>query len=148
MGLQPDDSRSPARQIVDELRRQIALGELKPGSQVPSNTEIRAHYNVSNQTAQNAISALKNDGLVYSVPGRGVFVRTDLDRDELLTRIAGSQASPEIYSDLLTRVSELDKAQDVLSEEVAELRKRLEVVEQRQDADTGGRGASSLSADH
>ncbi len=147
MSLRSDDSRSPSRQIVDELRRQIALGELKPGSQLPSNAEIRAHYDVSNQTAQNAISALKNDGLVYSVPGRGVFVRTDLDRDQLLQRVTGSQASPEMYSDLLTRVSQLDQAQNVLTEEVAELRKRLEVVEKHQDSDASDRGESSLAVD-
>jgi len=148
VGLRSDDSRSPSRQIVDEIRRQIALGELKPGSQLPSNAEIRAHYDVSNQTAQNAISALKNDGLVYSVPGRGVFVRTDLDHDELLKRLAGSQASPEMYSSLLTRVSELDEAQNILTEEVAELRRRLEVVEQRQDSASSDRGESSLAVDY
>ena len=146
MGLRADDSRSPSRQIVDEIRRQIALGELEPGAQLPSNAEMRANWEVSNQTVQNAVSALKSDGLVYSVPGRGVFVRTDLDQEELLLRVAGSEVSPELYRDLLARLSQLDEAQSAFTEQLAEIRQRVEVIE-RHVTNSPDRGESPLGAD-
>lgn len=148
MPLRSDDPRSPARQIVDEIRRQIALGELKPGAQLPSNAEMRNEYDVSNQTAQNAISALKNDNLVYSVPGRGVFVRSDFDHDELLKSVAGDDASSELYGDLLARLEKLGEAQSALSGEVADIRRRIEMIEQRHEAERLSSGQSPSVADH
>lgn len=131
MALRPDDPRSPARQIVDELRRMIALGELEPGSQLPSNAEMRTQYSVSNQTAQNAISALKNEGLVYSVPGRGVYVRSDLDQDDLLGQIAGDGEQPELYEDILQQLLKLGEAQTDFADALNEIKRRVAAVEER-----------------
>ncbi len=143
MAQRPDDPRSPARQIVDELRRMIALGELAPGAQLPSNAEMRNRYNVSNQTAQNAISALKNDGLVFSVPGRGVFVRSDFDQGDLLGQLAGDDQQSELYGELLARLEKLDEAQSNLAEAVDEIRARVQHIEER---DGGVRAESDRSS--
>lgn len=132
MVLRPNDPRSPARQIVDDLRRRIALGELAAGDQLPSNAEMRTLYEVSNQTAQNAIAALKRDDLVYSVPGRGVFVRTDLDLDDLRSQLSGDEGQPELYGDLLARIVELDDAQSKLTQALADITERVEIIEERQ----------------
>lgn len=135
MVLRPNDPRSPARQIVDDLRRRIALGELAPGDQLPSNADMRTMYGVSNQTAQNAIAALKRDDLVYSVPGRGVFVRTDLDPEHLRGQLGTDNEQPELYGDLLARISELSNAQSELARALVEIEERVEVIEERQQAD-------------
>lgn len=71
----PSDNRPPARQIAAELRAEILSGEHPPGSQLPSTAQLMERFGVPNQTVQNAVSALKEEGLVEGQRGRGVFVR-------------------------------------------------------------------------
>jgi len=63
------------RQIADALRGRINRGDLAPGAQLPSEAELRQEFEVSRITVRNALSALVNEGLISSEPGRGSFVR-------------------------------------------------------------------------
>ena len=65
-------SRSAA--IAAELRRQIELGELPPGAQVPSTREITRRWGVAMATATKVLTELKRDGLVSALPGVGTIV--------------------------------------------------------------------------
>ncbi|MFJ8490766.1 winged helix-turn-helix domain-containing protein [Streptomyces sp. NPDC094038] len=60
--------------MADFLRRDIAEGTYPPGSQLPPAREIQERFQVADSTAQNAYRSLKQEELVYSVKGRGVFV--------------------------------------------------------------------------
>ena len=63
------------RQIADDLRSKIESGELAPGSQLPTEFELRERYNnASRNTIRDAIKWLSNYGLVSTHPGRGTFV--------------------------------------------------------------------------
>ncbi|MEV6400797.1 winged helix-turn-helix domain-containing protein [Streptomyces sp. NPDC051907] len=68
------DPRPPYAQVADILRREILEGAYLPGSQLPPAREIQERFKVANSTAQNAYRCLKQDGLVYAVQERGVFV--------------------------------------------------------------------------
>lgn len=65
----------PYLTIATDLRAKIDSGELPPGAQVPSVTEIAETYGVSRSTARRALDVLKNQGLTESVPGWGTFVK-------------------------------------------------------------------------
>ena len=53
---------------------------LAPGSAAPSETELAARHGVSRMTARNAVLVLRQEGLLYVVRGRGVYVaRRKLD---------------------------------------------------------------------
>jgi GntR family transcriptional regulator len=73
--LNPADDRTPFRQIADHLRDAINRGDLDEGDQLPSETELMAHYGVARMTARRALQALQAEGLVKAEHGRGVFVR-------------------------------------------------------------------------
>ncbi|MGH3755526.1 MAG: GntR family transcriptional regulator [Pseudonocardiaceae bacterium] len=73
--VNPGDQRSPYRQIADALRAEIESGALRPGDPIPSNVTIMNRFTVASSTAQRAVRTLMSEGLVESVPGRGVFVR-------------------------------------------------------------------------
>ncbi|MBT2208698.1 MULTISPECIES: GntR family transcriptional regulator [Actinomadura] len=73
--IDPTDPRSPSRQIADDLRKEIRDGVLAPGARLPSERELVERYGTSPQTARQAVSHLKGEGLVVGMPGRGVFVR-------------------------------------------------------------------------
>lgn len=73
--------------IVDDLRERIDSGDLGPGARLPSTRELIESYGVSTQTVQRAISVLRSEGVVESIPGKGVFVRSALS---LQTRAASA----------------------------------------------------------
>ncbi len=91
MGLTPNDSRKAYVQIADELRSEIRAGVYRPGDKLPSTTDLVARYEVANMTIQGAIRLLRDEDLIYRVQGRGTFVRSDIDLDQLAVE---GEASP------------------------------------------------------
>ncbi|ELS53629.1 GntR family transcriptional regulator [Streptomyces viridochromogenes] len=81
-----DDPRPPYVQTADALRKQIQDGRLAPGAKLPSARELQEQFGIANSTAQNALRVLKEEGLIYSVQGRGVFVRQLSPREQFLKR--------------------------------------------------------------
>jgi GntR family transcriptional regulator len=73
--VDPASDRPVYRQIADHLRRSIEVGELPPGSQLPSEASLVNEYQVSRVTARRALAVLVSDGLVVPEHGRGWFVR-------------------------------------------------------------------------
>jgi GntR family transcriptional regulator len=67
------------RQIAEDLRVQIESGELEPGSQLPTELELREKYSASRNTVRDAIKWLINLGMVATRPGQGTFVVEDMD---------------------------------------------------------------------
>ena len=70
-----EDRRPPSRRIADQLREQIVQGGLKPGDRLPSERELAALHGAARNTAREAITILRNEGLVDAQHGRGAFVR-------------------------------------------------------------------------
>lgn len=68
------DSRPIFRQIVDNIRRQIATGELEPDSKLPSVRGLAIQLTVNTNTVAKAYSELTAQGWVESRPGLGLFV--------------------------------------------------------------------------
>ena len=62
----------PYMQIAGQLRKGIASG--KYSDPLPSVKEIAREAGVATGTVSRAYEVLKKEGLVYSVPGRGMFV--------------------------------------------------------------------------
>ncbi|MGX9920960.1 GntR family transcriptional regulator [Streptomyces sp. NPDC002248] len=126
------DPRPPYAQVADILRREILEGTYPRGSQLPPAREIQERFKVANSTAQNAYRRLKQDGLVYAVKGRGVFVRQEpepgkhhgtitsyLLRDEIASeaRVAATEFADLSDEELLAREAELDRRWVVVREE-------------------------------
>jgi GntR family transcriptional regulator len=62
------------RQIAEDLRQKIESGQLGPGSQLPTELELRELYDASRNTIRDAIKWLTTRGLVETRPGQGTFV--------------------------------------------------------------------------
>jgi GntR family transcriptional regulator len=62
------------QQIADALRKQIDDGTLAPGSQLPTEMELRERYSASRNTIRDAVKRLSSQGLIETKPGRGTFV--------------------------------------------------------------------------
>lgn len=79
-GLDPDDPRPPYKQVANALRAAILTRKFEPGERLPSGTELAATYGVARMTVQQAIRLLRDEGLVVSRQGSGVFVRERTER--------------------------------------------------------------------
>jgi GntR family transcriptional regulator len=79
------------RQIAEGLRQQIESGKLASGSQLPTELELRDHYNASRNTVRDAIKWLINLGLVETRPGQGTFVVEDID--PFVTTLSGNPST-------------------------------------------------------
>lgn len=74
MAYRPQDQALYA-QLADTLRDRITSGALPPGSVLPSETELMTEYGISRPTARAAFTALRNQGLITVIHGKGSFVR-------------------------------------------------------------------------
>ncbi len=70
-----EDTRAPYLQAAEVLRREITGGRLRPGDKLPSSRELQQQYKIASTTVQNALRVLREEGLIYSVQGKGSFVR-------------------------------------------------------------------------
>lgn len=67
-------------QVADVLREEITNGVLPPAAPLPSEAQLMVRFDVSRPTARSAIAALRAEGLVTVLHGKGAFVRLATDR--------------------------------------------------------------------
>ena len=75
MALDPDDPRPPYQQVANALRAAILTRKFVPGEKLPSGNELAQRYGVARMTVQQAVRLLRDEGLIVSRQGSGVFVR-------------------------------------------------------------------------
>jgi GntR family transcriptional regulator len=78
------------RQIVDQICRAIATGQLVAGDQVPSVRALAEQLVINPNTVRRTYAGLIRDGVLESHPGKGVFVaerRAIYTKAERLRRI-------------------------------------------------------------
>ncbi len=63
------------KQLANELRRLIRTGQLKSGDRLPSIHELTMETGLAQNTIRSAVAVLRDEGLVVTAPGRGVFVK-------------------------------------------------------------------------
>ncbi|MDT0451959.1 winged helix-turn-helix domain-containing protein [Streptomyces hesseae] len=117
MSLPRDSHTPPYRLVADEIRKQIRSGRIKPGERVPSSRDLEAEYEIANMTARSALRLLRDEGLIYSTPGRGNFVCDPLPPEPSTT--AGT--------------SKPEPADHMPTPEYEELSQRLDAVNARLD---------------
>jgi len=69
------------RQIHQQLRNAILLGEYKPGDKLPTEKELGALHGVSRVTSAAALAELAREGLVQRLPRRGTTVSVPATRE-------------------------------------------------------------------
>ena len=86
------DDRPLYLQIVDEVRRAIVLGVLKPDEPLPSVRELAGELRINPNTVQQAYRELERDGAVYVRRGQGTFIAQnsggEAERRELRRNVA------------------------------------------------------------
>jgi GntR family transcriptional regulator len=72
-------------QVAADLRAQIKSGSLPVGEKIPSMTQLRELYNVSNTVVRDALNELRREGLIVGQQGKGVFVQQKPDTSDAVS---------------------------------------------------------------
>jgi GntR family transcriptional regulator len=72
--IQPASAEPIYRQIVEQLRRLIAGGQLTPGDLLPSVREVAGLHAVNPMTVSRAYSLAEGEGLLQRLRGKGMAV--------------------------------------------------------------------------
>ena len=73
-------------QLKEHLIVAIARNDLKPGDRLPSQRELRKQYGMSHMTIRRAIDELLHEGVIFAIPGKGLYVagkKDDAEADPL-----------------------------------------------------------------
>jgi GntR family transcriptional regulator len=62
-------------QLAALIRAEINSGTLSKDDLIPSESYLQQTHGVSRVTVRKAMEVLRNEGLVYTLPQRGTFVR-------------------------------------------------------------------------
>jgi len=78
-------SRTPIyEQIKEQIIKLINCGELKSGDQLQSLRQLSSELSININTVKRALSELEEQGIVYSVAGKGVFIADKPNSDAYL----------------------------------------------------------------
>lgn len=78
--IDPDDPRPASQQIANFLRAAILTRKLAPGEKLPSGPQLKEQFGVAKNTVEQAMRILRDEGLVVSRKGSGVYVRERTER--------------------------------------------------------------------
>lgn len=81
INLDPRDARPLYLQIMDEVRRALVVGTLRPEDPLPSVRELAAELVVNPRTVSQAYHELEREGVVYVRRGQGTFVSPGAQAD-------------------------------------------------------------------
>lgn len=71
------------RMVIDFITSKIEDGEYKKDERLPSDREVSEKFDISRLDARKAFSSLESMGYIYSLQGRGRFVKKNIQRIEL-----------------------------------------------------------------
>ena len=71
--------------VVEQILKKLQTGELKPGSQLPSQRELAQFLGVGRSSVREATNALAVMGYLEVLQGKGTFIRSDLPSTDIST---------------------------------------------------------------
>ncbi len=108
-------------QIKNQIKAQIVVGELKADEDLPGMRTLASDLKVSVITTKRAYNDLEQEGYIYSMPGKGSFVKKlneEVVRENALSEIE------KYFTDAMT----VAKAAGIDIEELQEILKTLDEV--------------------
>ncbi|MFD9789667.1 GntR family transcriptional regulator [Streptomyces sp. NPDC059070] len=105
------------REIADDLRGRIEVGQLAAGARLPSEAALARQYKTSTPTIRNALDVLQLEGLVDKRHGDGNFVRRACRRLDYMSGEGATEPSEPLSVELWirVRVAEIQASGEVAS---------------------------------
>ncbi len=116
-----NDKRPIYEQITERFRNLILSGVLEPDEKLPSVRSLAVELSINPNTIQRAYAELERSGFLYSVKGRGNFVKADETQKEQQRAILLDELEKQIRNCLNQGVKKdvlRKRVSDILKEEV------------------------------
>lgn len=123
--LSQADGRPMYRQIMEQIKRRVAVGDWLPGEQLPSIRELAAAVRVSVITIKRVYLELEREGVIVTQQGKGSFVAEDLELSQKL-----HEQELEVHLQNSVRVA------SILGLDPQELQERLAHIYKSRNEDT------------
>lgn len=122
------DSRPIYEQIVENFKMQMYKGILQEGDQMPSVRSLAIELSTNPNTVQKAYTELERQGFIYTVKGRGNFVKGDA----LLKENKKNELVKEIV-ELFSEAHEIGLSLEELIAEITSNLKDISTGEEKHD---------------
>jgi GntR family transcriptional regulator len=121
--IEPNSAIPVYRQIIDQVRYQIASGALRPGDRLPSVRDLARQLPANQNTVLKSYNLLAQSGLVSRRQGDGTFVedvRTTLKKSERVRQLSSvlAQAAAQAVHFQIGR----DEVHELLDREIDALK--------------------------
>lgn len=114
-------SKSPLyQQVAETIREKVISGIYKYGSKLPSQKTLAEHFDVSLITVKRALYELIHENLLYSQPGKGIFVGKTIqstvkpDKDTNTIGVMFSESMSLLFPSILSAIEVEARRQDYL----------------------------------
>ncbi len=108
-------------QVIEEIKKEIVRGELKPGAKLPSQRQLARKIDVNPNTVQRAYREMEQRGLVETKRGRGTFIKDD---DQVMIEIKKEMAETAVIDFIEEMISLGFKRENILKKVEAKLKRR------------------------
>lgn len=135
MDFKPIKPKKISGEIVDQIKRFIIDGQLKPGDKLFSERDLAERLQVSRPSVREALTALEMMGLVEIRPGEGTFLKRITSADMIEPLSLSLLMGKDSYEDILEvrRILEVScarlAAQRRTEEQLTGMEKALEQME-------------------
>ncbi len=92
--ISQSDPRSLYLQVIDQIRRRVAVGDLAPGEELPSIRQLAADLQVSVITIKRAYLELEREGVIVTRQGKGSVVA---DRPDLQSSVQERELQAHLH---------------------------------------------------
>ncbi|MCL2061451.1 MAG: GntR family transcriptional regulator [Firmicutes bacterium] len=91
MGFRLKGIKNIYEEIAEQYKSYIRAGVMRDGEKLPSCRELAIEMGINPNTVERAYAQLEQEGFVYTVPKKGVFVRFENQNTQSLARDARAQ---------------------------------------------------------
>ncbi|TDD27366.1 GntR family transcriptional regulator [Actinomadura sp. KC06] len=111
--VDPTSDRPVVKQVADDLRARIRDGEFRPGQVLPAEYHLTEWFHVSRATVREALTILRGEGLIQTIPRVGTRVLPERDKTAVPVA-AGAEISARMPSEAERREHQLPLGVPVL----------------------------------
>jgi GntR family transcriptional regulator len=104
-------------QLVENIKSMVLSGLLKGDDPLPSVRQLSGELGINPNTVQKAYTNLEQMGVLYTVPGKGNFIRSDTEA----LRQDQTQALFNQIMELMIRLKALGVSQEQLLSRISEI---------------------------
>ena len=107
-------------QVINELKKRMVKGELKPGEKMPSNRELAVLFKVNQNTAARIYREMESMGLCYTKRGIGTFVS---EEDDMISGLKKEMAE-ELVRNFMQEMEDLGFQKGDIIDRIADYKRK------------------------